>query len=95
MSSFGDLAPSSPMLRSPLPLTGSSFKSRPKAGMLAHLVESISKLRDEGLVRRIAAGHEVFVTVLLSDRISVKLSDPDFAGMNALIETYDQLEPRT
>jgi len=50
-------------------------------------------VKDEPLIRMIAAGTEVWVTAHSSPRISIRLSPKTLTSMQAIITKYDSLEP--
>jgi hypothetical protein len=50
-------------------------------------------VKDESLLRRIATGSEVWLTVHETVRFSIKLSPRTLLSMNAVLDKYDSLEP--
>jgi len=51
-------------------------------------------IEDESLARKLARATEVWVTVLLENRISVKLDPKQIAGISAVVNAYDSLDPQ-
>ena len=64
------------------------------AGSDPYIYGRTAAIENESLVRKLAAATEVWVTVLLDSRISVKLNAKQLAGVSAIVNAYDLLEPR-
>jgi hypothetical protein len=52
-----------------------------------------TSIQDESLARKLALAKEVWVSVLLPSRISVKLNPKQIEAMKAIVDTYDSLQP--
>jgi hypothetical protein len=68
-------------------LPATNWEERPRSPLFS----VTARIEDESLVHRLAEAHDVFVSVLVPDRISVKLSPQQIEAIKTLVEKYDAL----